>query len=117
MARGSPGAALALASVANAEIDRMARDWVAAPQIDVAEALSVADGFRGAEGQTRFEAVLDRLTAAVKDRALAGQGAPWAELWSRLTDLPERAAAINLDRADVLPGALADLARTKRMAG
>lgn len=119
MARGSPGAALALATTANLELDRLARRWVDEGHVDRAEALSVADGFRGAEGQARFEALLDRLAAAVKQRSLeqAGQGAAWADLWTRLTEAPDRAAAINLDKGDLLAGALADLARVKRMAG
>ena len=119
MARGSPGAALSLATAANLELDRLARRWVDEGPVDRAEALSLADGFRGAEGQARFEALLDRLAAAVKARSLArgGQGAAWADLWTRLTEAPERAVAINLDKGDLLSGALADLARVKRMAG
>lgn len=115
MARGSPGAALALASSTSLALDALARRWVDDGQIDAAEALSVADGFRGAEGQARFEALMDRLAAAVRDRALAagGRGEAWSELWGRLTDLPERAAAVNLDRADLLAAALADLKRTR----
>jgi len=117
MARGSPGAALALASGTSLALDALAHRWVDEGMIDAAEALSVADGFRGAEGQARFEALMDRLAAAVRDRALAsgaeGRGEPWAELWGRLTDLPERAAAVNLDRADLLAAALADLKRTR----
>ena len=119
MARGSPGAALSLATAANLELDRLARRWVDEGPVDRGEAMSLADGFRGAEGQARFEALLDRLAAAVKARSLAqsGQGAAWADLWTRLTEAPERAAAINLDKGDLLAGALADLARVKRMAG
>jgi len=115
MAAGSPGHALALASGATLDADRVAQGWVAAQSVDRAEAMSVADKFRGAEGQERFETLMDRLIAAVKVRALeeGAAGARWAELWSRLSELPERAAAINLDRADVLAGALADLQRTK----
>lgn len=115
MARGSPGAALALASSTSLALDALARRWVDEGQIDAAEALSVADGFRGAEGQARFEALMDRLAAAVRDRALSagGRGEAWSELWGRLTDLPERAAAVNLDRADLLAAALADLKRTR----
>lgn len=118
MARGSPGAALSLATGTSLALDEMARRWVDGGPVDAAEALSVADGFRGAEGQLRFEALMDRLTAAVRDRALdpQGRGAPWAELWGRLNDLPERAAAVNLDRADLLAAALADVARTKATA-
>lgn len=118
MARGSPGAALALASSTSLALDALARRWVDAGAIDAAEALSVADGFRGAEGQVRFEALMDRLAAAVRDRALVaeGSGEVWSELWGRLTDLPERAAAVNLDRADLLAAALADLKRTRDQA-
>tara|TARA_R110002124_G_scaffold140378_1_gene304808 strand:- start:2746 stop:3726 length:981 start_codon:yes stop_codon:yes gene_type:complete len=116
LANGSPGAALALASGSTLEADRLARSWVEAASVDRAEALAIADGFRGAEGQARFETLMDRLIAAVKVRALGegrGQGARWAELWTRLSDLPDRTAGLNLDRGDVLAGALADLARTK----
>ena len=119
MASGSPGAALGLASGATLEADRLARSWVAAPAVDRAEQLAIADGFRGAEGQGRFDIVMDRLIAAVKAEALAlpvGQGARWAELWSRLSELPDRTAGLNLDRGDALAGALADLARTRAMA-
>jgi len=118
MAGGSPGAALALSSGAMQEVDAVARSWVLGDAVDRAEQLAVADGFRGVEGQARFEALMDRLIAAVKTRALeapAGQGARWAELWTRLAELPDRTAAINLDRADVLAGALADIARTKAL--
>ena len=116
LANGSPGAALALASGSTLEADRLARSWVEATSVDRAEALAIADGFRGAEGQARFETLMDRLVAAVKVRALGeggGQGSRWAELWTRLSELPDRTAGLNLDRADVLAGALADLARTK----
>ncbi len=118
MASGSPGAALTLASGTMQEVDALARNWVMGAAVDRAEQMAVADTFRGAEGQARFEALMDRILAAVKMRALeapAGQGALWAELWSRLSELPDRAAAINLDKADVLAGALADIARTKAL--
>lgn len=119
MAAGSPGQALALASGATLEADLLAQEWVRAEVVDRAEAMAVADKFRGAEGQERFETLMDRLIAAVKVRALeeGASGARWAELWTRLSELPDRAAAINLDRADVLAGALADLQRTKAARG
>ncbi len=118
MAHGSPGAALALATATSLTLDELARRWVEGGPIDSAEALSVADGFRGAEGQARFEALMDRLSAAVRDRALdaGGRGQVWAELWGRFSDLPDRAAGVNLDRADLLAAALADLGRTKAIA-
>ncbi|WP_420469841.1 DNA polymerase III subunit delta' [Brevundimonas sp. FT23042] len=119
MAGGSPGQALALASGATLEADQIAQDWVNADMVDRAEALAIADKFRGAEGQERFETLMDRLIAAVKVRALeeGASGARWADLWTRLSELPDRTAAINLDRADVLAGALADLQRTKAARG
>lgn len=115
MAGGSPGRALELASGATLEADQLAQAWVAAPTVDRAEALAVADRFRGPEGQERFETLMDRLIAAVKVRALeeGASGARWADLWARLSELPDRTAAINLDRGDVLAGALADLQRVK----
>jgi DNA polymerase-3 subunit delta' len=118
MAGGSPGAALGLSSGTTLEMDRLARAWVEAAAVDRAEQLAIGDGFRGAEGQARFDMLLDRLMAAVKARALSegASGARWAELWGRLSELPDRTAGLNLDRADALAGALADLARTKAAA-
>lgn len=121
MAGGSPGAALVLSDGASRETDELARAWVASDAVDRAEQMAVSDTFKGAEGQARFDALMDRLIAAVKTRALdeagQGQGARWADLWSRLSELPERTAGLNLDRADAMAGALADLARTKAAAG
>ena len=116
MAGGSPGAALNLSSAAALEIDALVRGWVDAPTVDRAEQLALADTFRGGEGQAKFDMVLDRLLAAVKARAVeapAGQGARWAELWTRLSELPDRTTGLNMDRGDALAGALADLARTR----
>jgi DNA polymerase-3 subunit delta' len=59
---------------------------------------------------------MDRLIAAVRMQALSspsGAANRWAELWERLQPLPERAAGLNLDKADVLAGALADLRRVQ----
>jgi DNA polymerase-3 subunit delta' len=104
-----------LASGATFEMDQLVRRWVEG-DVDRAEALAIADRFRGAEGQERFETLMDRLIAAVRMRALQsapGAGNRWAELWERLQPLPERAAGLNLDKADVLAGALADLKRVQ----
>lgn len=116
MAGGSPGAALNLSSAATLELDALVSAWVESPTSDRAEQLAMADTFRGAEGQAKFDMVLDRLMAAVKTRAVEaprGQGARWAELWARLSELPDRTAGLNMDRGDALQGALADLVRTR----
>lgn len=118
MAGGSPGQALNLASAQSLEADRLARGWIEHGVTDRAEVLALADGFRGAEGQARFERIMERLIAVVGQRAReGGQGARWAELWSRLLELPERVAGLNMDRADALAGALSDLERTRKAAG
>ena len=117
MAGGSPGQALALASGATFEMDQLARQWVAG-DIDRAEALAVADRFRGAEGQERFEVLMDRLIAAVKAQAMTSSGRSanlWAELWERLSPLPDRAAGINLERGDILAAALNDIRKTRAL--
>ncbi|HWA63025.1 MAG TPA: DNA polymerase III subunit delta', partial [Caulobacteraceae bacterium] len=71
--------------------------------------LALADRFRGAEGQARFELLFDRLADLVRDmaagQALEGVGEPrdldrWAEAHEMLTLMPREAEALNLDRAD-----------------
>lgn len=118
MANGSPGAALDLASGPVMEADRLARSWIAGPA-DRAEQLAYAETLAGAEGQARFDMIMDRLIAAVRtesierSRTRSGEGARWAELWTRLSELPSRAAGLNLDRGDVLTGALGEIARLR----
>jgi len=113
MAGGSPGAALMLSTDETLKLDALVRGWVEQGAVDRAEQLALADTFRRAEGQGRFDMVMDRLLAAVRTRATTGGGVRWAELWARLSELPDRAAGLNLDRGDILAGALADLARTQ----
>ena len=118
MAGGSPGAALSLASGPLFEMDQLARIIVEAGGLDRREELDLAGSFRGAEGAVRFEALMDRLIATVKRRAAESggrEGAHWADLWGRLSELPERAAGLNMDKGDVLLDALADIARTKAL--
>lgn len=112
MASGSPGRALALARAGALDLDATARAIVDDPAGQEAAALlHLADGFRGKDGQGRFELFFERLAAAVRLRAAeAGPAADrWAALWSRLAAAPAEADAVNLDRADVFWSALADV--------
>ena len=111
MARGGPGRALYLASAGALEADALARDILARlPEVDEAALLAAADGFRGAEGQKRFELLFDRLADQVRAMALSAverEGMQpdldrWAQAWERLQAAPGEAEAVNLDRADVL---------------
>jgi DNA polymerase III subunit delta' len=117
MATGSPGAALMLAGDQMLELDRLARQWVNDGQGDVAAEIAQAAKFRGADGADNFDRLFDRLLAAVKDRAASSSGreaAAWAETWSRLSVMPGRVTGINLDRADVLASAMAEIGRAQR---
>lgn len=118
MSGGSPGAALALAGPETSEADALARRWVHQGVEDRAEVLAIADGFRGGEGPARFERIMDRLIAAVRERALEEprSGRDWADLWSELSEIPDRTAGLNLDRGDALAGALTALERTRARA-
>ena len=113
MARGAPGKALRLASSQALEFDDLARLIVDGEGASEAELQSIADRFRGAEGQARFELLLDRLAEAVRLRATEGRGGAlverWAALWDKLSNAPGEADALNLDRADVFWSLLADL--------
>jgi DNA polymerase-3 subunit delta' len=117
MARGAPGRALRLASVGALEVDESARRLVdRLPAIDASAAQHMADGFRGPDGARRFELAMDRIAAALHERAtdaaLAGRGRldRWADAWAAFSDLPGEADAINLDRADAFFTALGRLA-------
>ena len=119
IARGAPGRAWRLAASHALEIDAAARRLVdRLPAVDPAEALGLADAFRGPEGAERFALAFDRISAALHERAVAaalgGQGAlsHWAEAWSMLGELAAETDAINLDRGDALFTALQRLAAT-----
>lgn len=112
MAAGSPGRALSLAAAGALDLDAAARALIADPAAQSSAALlHLADGFRGKDGQGRFELFFDRLAAAVRERASeAGPSADrWAAVWSRLVAAPAEADAVNLDRADVFWSALAEV--------
>lgn len=113
MAGGSPGRALRLAGQGALEIDVTARALVLGDAPDEAEMLRFADGLRGAEGQERLELMFARLAQAVRERAEVERPESWAGLWDRLMRMPGEAANLNLDRADVLFSALADIRKAR----
>jgi DNA polymerase-3 subunit delta' len=109
MAKGAPGAALRLAVGDALEYEALARQIVSGDMPPDNELLALADSFRGAPGQLRFDLFFERLAEAVRETAI-GQGAPrWADLWDKISHAPIEADAINLDRADILWTTLADI--------
>ena len=122
MARNAPGRALAMAeqgaldaeTVAHAILQRL-------PDTDDAAMLAVADSFRGAEGQKRFEMLFDRLQDQVQDMAsrAAESGASaevdrWARAWEQLSVMPREVEAVNLDCADAFFTAIGRLRQAAR---
>jgi len=121
MAQGAPGRALALAAAEALALDDTARALLAdLPQLDEAMALSLADRFRGGQGQLHFnlffERLAERVRAQVADRAQAGTGRldRWAQAWETLQRLPREVEALNLDRTDALFTALIELRQAAR---
>ena len=121
MAGGAPGRALALAAANALTLDDAARELLAdLPRLDEAMALSLADRFKGGEGQAQFnllfERLSDRVRTLVADRAAQGMGAldRWARAWETLQRLPREVEALNLDRTDALFAALIELRQAAR---
>ena len=121
MSGGAPGRALQLAAAQAIALDDAARELLAdLPRLDEAFALSLADRFKGAEGQVQFNLLFERLAervrAMVADRAAQGLGAldRWAQAWETLQRLPREAEALNLDRTDALFAALIELRQAAR---
>lgn len=121
MSGGAPGRALQLAASQAIALDDAARELLAdLPRLDEAFALSLADRFKGAEGQAQFNLLLERLSERVRtmvaDRAAQGLGAldRWAQAWETLQRLPREAEALNLDRTDALFAALIELRQAAR---
>ena len=123
MAGGAPGRAWALAGAGAIAMDDAARAMIEAlPRVDEAAALSIADRFRGGEGQAQFNLLFDRLAERVHSSSVerAGQGIGgldrWAQAWETLQRLPREVEALNLDRADALFTALGELRQAARSA-
>jgi DNA polymerase-3 subunit delta' len=116
MAHGAPGRALQLAAAEAVVLDDAARALLAdLPRLDEAYALSLADRFRGGEGQVQFNLLFERLAERVHAQTAlrAGEGAHgldrWAQAWETLQRLPREVEALNLDRTDALFAALTEL--------
>jgi DNA polymerase-3 subunit delta' len=123
MSGGAPGRAWALAGAKALDMDDAARALIEElPRVDEAMALSLADRFRGAEGQAQFNLLFDRLAERVHGFATdrAGQGIGgldrWAQVWETLEQLSRDVEALNLDRADALFTALGELRQAARAA-
>jgi DNA polymerase-3 subunit delta' len=123
MANGAPGRAWALARQGAIAMDDAARAlFDGLPRLDEALALSLADRFRGSEGQAQFDLLFDRLGERVHGFAAerAGQGIggldAWAQAWETLQRLGRDVEALNLDRADALFTALGELRQAARAA-
>jgi DNA polymerase-3 subunit delta' len=123
MAGGAPGRAWALAGANAIAMDDAARALIEGlPRVDEAMALSLADRFRGGEGQAQFNLLFDRLAERVHGFAAerAGQGVGgldrWAQAWETLQRLPREVEALNLDRADALFTALGELRQAAKAA-
>ncbi|HEY8571436.1 DNA polymerase III subunit delta' [Phenylobacterium sp.] len=121
MAHGAPGKALALGEANALAIDDAARHLLAdLPRVDEAMALSLADRFRGGEGQAQLNLLFDRLAQRVHEMTLTrmAQGAGpldrWAQAWETLQRLPREVEALNLDRTDALFTALGELRQAAR---
>ena len=115
-ALGSPGRALALLA-AKDKLDDAAVAALLDPtaQSDPVRLAALADTFRGAEGGRRLNQLLLRLCDLIADRlrrrAFADPSASsrWADVWRKLSQLPDEAEGLNLDRNDVFWAALAEL--------
>lgn len=121
MAGGAPGKALQLAAADAIALDDAARGLLAdLPRLDEAFALSLADRFRGGEGQNQFNLLFERLAERLHAQATlqAEQGAHgldrWAQAWETLQRLPRDVEALNLDRTDALFAALTELRQAAR---
>mgnify|MGYP001501889411 CR=1 FL=1 len=116
MSGGAPGRAWSLWGAKALAMDDAARDLLQdLPQVDEAMALSLTDRFRGAEGAAQFNLLFERLAERVHALSVArtrdgfGSLDRWAQAWETLQRLPRDAEALNLDRADALFTALAEL--------
>jgi DNA polymerase-3 subunit delta' len=122
MAKGAPGRALSMAEGGALQADQVAHEILRQlPETDDAALLAVADSFRGAEGQKRFDLLVERLADQVHDMAVRAteRGASaeierWARAWQGLSSLPREVEAVNLDRTDAFFTAIGRLRQAAR---
>ncbi len=123
MAKGAPGRALSMAEGGALQADAVAHEILRRlPETDEAALLAVADSFRGAEGQKRFDLLFDRLADQVRGMAVraaaegpSGDIERWARAWEGLSSMPREVEAVNLDRADAFFTAIGRLRQTARV--
>jgi DNA polymerase-3 subunit delta' len=122
MAKGAPGRAVSMAEGGALQADAVAHEILSRlPGADDGAMLAVADSFRGAEGQKRFDLLFERLADHVHGMAVraAAEGPSaeierWARVWEGLTAMPHEVEAVNLDRADAFFTALGRLKQAAR---
>ena len=116
MSNGSPGRAAALTRGDALKLDQLARRMVQSPKTPERALLTAfADSLRGGEGMARLSMFLERLSAAVRARAIAAdprEAAHWAGAWERLESLAPRVEGLNLDRTDAFWSAVREIATT-----
>lgn len=118
-AAGSPGRALALAEEGGSDLRAQAEALIDAKGPKRLEGFqALADGMRGEAGRARFEVLIEQLAEGAARRAREGgvAGEAWADAWRNLSSLVGKVEGLNLDRADALAAALADVDRARQAA-
>jgi DNA polymerase-3 subunit delta' len=121
MALGAPGKALQLLDKGAIAADEAARALIdQLPDADLTALQALVDGFRGGEGAERFAVLLERLSDQARGRAIAAaregarESGRWADIASRLADLPGEVDGLNLDRGDAFWTAIGELRAAAR---
>lgn len=121
LGRGSVGATLDMLDEGRRELARRTRELLELlPEQDPGRALALAELAAGADGETRFAAMLDVaadwIAALVRSRAQLGPRrlAPLVEVWEKNARAAREAGAYNLDRRPLVLSLFADLAEAVR---
>lgn len=118
-AGGSPGKALALAEDGGAKREADMELLIDSHGVDRLKAMqAIVDDLRGEAGRARFDRLMERLAATVRERAVnaGANGDGWAATWRRLGAISGQVDGLNIDRADALSAALAEIDRAGRAA-